>query len=400
MSRFDKILDFNMCIGCGLCESLGKERGYKLSLKQNGFYSVDVPKDSMRDILLESKIAACCPSISISGVGDSNKWGHHLGIYNTYSTDAVIRHKASSGGFVSACCIYLLEQGLVDGVLHVGLSDNSSIENKLKISTTKDEVVQNCSSRYAPALVFSDIKQILDKDNKTYVFVGKSCDVLCMNNFITEYPEYQNRIYCTICIFCAGMPSYNASKRVAESFKLSKEITRFQYRGNGWPGSFTVSYSDGSVNKKSYIDTWMNYLGKDIHYRCKVCPDSVGTIADIAVCDSWIYENGEIKFDDRPGVSCVLLRSGKSAEVFNSMIKSACIEAEAIDESILNHIQPNHIRKRLSSGYKLILINLCTGNLFNLKKLSLIRLCSQYNVIKGIKDAIGAKQRFYKWTKK
>lgn len=387
-------------MGCGLCESLGKDRGYKLSLKKNGFYSVDVPNDSMRDILLESKIASCCPSITISGVGDSNIWGRHLGIYNAYSTDVTIRHRASSGGFVSACCIFLLEQGFVDGVLHVGLSDDSSIENKLKISTTKDEIVNNCSSRYAPALVFSDIKQILDKDNRTYAFVGKSCDILCLHNFVTEYPEYKKRIYCTICIFCAGMPSYNASKRAAESFKTSKEITRFQYRGNGWPGSFTVSYSDGSCNKKTYIDAWMNYFGKDIHYRCKVCPDSVGTIADIAVCDSWIFEDGKIKFDNRPGESCVLLRSGKSTKIFNSMEKHACIEATAINDSVLNNIQPNHVRKRLSSGYKLVFINLLTNNLFALRNLSVFKLCSQYNILRGIKEAIGAKQRLNKWTKK
>lgn len=389
-----------MCIGCGLCDSLGKDKGYHLSLKKNGFYSVDIPENNKRDSVLESKIASCCPSISISGVGDSCIWGHYLGIYKAFSTDATIRYKASSGGFVTACCVYLLEEGVVDGVLHVGLVDGSSIENKLKVSTTKDEVISNCSSRYAPALVFNDIRQILDKDDRKYAFVGKSCDILCLKNFVKEYPKYENRIYITICIFCAGMPSYNASKKIAESFQTSKDIVGYQYRGNGWPGSFTITYKDGSCKKKTYIDAWMNYLGKDIHYRCKVCPDSVGTIADIAVCDSWIYENNKINFNDRPGISCVLLRSIKAKDVFDSMQKKSYIEAAKMDDSILWKIQPNHVRKRLSSGYKLWLVNIITNNLFWLKDLSILRLCSKYNVLRGIKEAIGAKQRLSKWIKK
>lgn len=400
MSKFDKIIGYKLCMGCGLCESLGKEKGYKLSLKPNGFYSVDVPESSIRDTLLEAKLASCCPSVSISGVSDSNIWGHNVGVYNAYSTDSNIRYKASSGGFVTSTCIYLLEKGLVNGVLHVGLVDGSPIENKLKVSFTKEEIINNCSSRYAPALVFSEIKQILDLDNKKYAFVGKSCDILCLNNFIKEYPSYKDRIYCTICIFCAGMPSYNASIKIADSFKTTQGISRYQYRGNGWPGDFTIIYDDSSCNIKTYEDAWMNYLGKDIHYRCKVCPDSVGTIADISVCDSWVYENGKISFADRPGVSCVLLRSSKSKVIFDSMLSDTCIEADLMEESMLNYVQPNHVRKRLSSGYKLAFVNFTTGRLFNLKDLSLIRLCAQYNILRGIKEALGAKQRLNNWLSK
>ena len=82
------------------------------------------------------------------------------------------------------------------------------------------------------------------------------------------------------------------------------------------------------------------------------------------------------------------------------MLSDTYIEADLMEESMLNYVQPNHVRKRLSSGYKLAFVNFTTGRLFNLKDLSLIRLCAQYNILRGIKEALGAKQRLNNWLSK
>ena len=65
MSRFDEVLSKKMCLGCGLCESIGKNEGYKMQLSSNGFYNV-VPPDK-RNLKFENEIENICPSINIYG---------------------------------------------------------------------------------------------------------------------------------------------------------------------------------------------------------------------------------------------------------------------------------------------------------------------------------------------
>lgn len=397
MARFDKIIKNNLCLGCGLCSSFGKEDGYRISLKKNGFYSLDIPEESKRNKYLEKRMASCCPSVTIEGAGSSNVWGDNLLVRNAYSTNDEIRFRGSSGGFVTTACIYLIETKAVDAILHVGVESGSCLLNTLKVSKTVDEIKANCSSRYAPALMFDNLKQILDASNDTYALVGKSCDILCLKNFEREFPEYKGRIKITIAIFCAGMPSYNATKKIESKFNHSGTIEKIQYRGNGWPGSFTIKYHDGTENKIAYEDAWMNYLGKDIHFRCKICPDSIGTIADISVGDSWIIENGKTVFKERPGISCVLSHTKAGKQLVVSMESSGSILTEPLSESYLNKIQPNHIRKRLSSAFKIPIVRLMTMGVFKIQNLKLINLFFQYNLMRGVKESIGVWRRYDKW---
>lgn len=399
MARFDRIINNKLCLGCGLCASLGKENGYDVTLKKNGFYSIDIPEESKRDYFLEAKMANCCPSISIKGVNSSNVWGKNLLLHNAYSTDDSIRYHGSSGGFVTAACIQLIETKLVNAILHVGLRTDSHILNVLKVSKTADEIKVNCSSRYAPALMFDNLKQILDSSDDTYALVGKSCDILCYKNFESEFPEYKGRIKYTIAIFCAGMPSYKASEKIAKIFKSTSEIKHVHYRGDGWPGSFTVVYNDGSMKSTSYENAWMNYLGKDIHFRCKICPDSIGTIADISVGDSWLTENGKVVFNDKPGISCVLVHTETGKQLMDVMDQSRAVVLEPLTETYLNLIQPNHIRKRLSSAFKIPVVRMMSLGTFNISHMNLLGMFFKYNILRGIKESIGVRKRLKKWKK-
>ncbi len=400
MKRIDKVCQSKICLGCGLCQSLGTSCGYKIILGSNGFYTLQLPDELSRNESLEETMMQCCPAVSINGVGDASVWGHYVEMRNAWSTDDEIRHKASSGGFVSSVGIYLLQNGLVDGVLQVGPDENSPFLNKLKISTSIEEIKANCSSRYAPAVLLSDLKQILDVNNRKYLFVGKSCDILGLNNFLQKYPQYRDRIVCTIAIFCAGMPSYEASKKIASTFHTNKEITKYRYRGNGWPGDFTITYADNSIHSMKYEEAWMKYLGRDIHLRCKICPDSIGTIADFSVGDSWILKNGRPSFQDRPGISCVIVRNQKAAGFFNAMEIGGYINSSPLEEQYLDEIQPNHIRKRLSSPYKIAMLKIMLPHTICIRNMALLRMAMKYNLPRGFKDFIGARTRFKTWLKR
>ena len=396
MSRFDKLVNSKLCLGCGLCESLGQNNGYKMRLCEDGFWRVQIPKS--RDLKLEKQITKCCPSIELVGVGDSEIWGHYIRIIRAYSNDNNTRFVSSSGGIVTETCCYLLDNKIVDAVLQVGVSNEDYLTNELRVARTTEEVKANSSSRYAPALMFNKLKQLLDSSTESFAFVGKSCDVLCVNNFENQYPIYKGRIKYKVAILCAGMPSLNATVKIENSNVDRKyNIASIRYRGNGWPGTFTVKYQDGSKYCMDYENAWMNYLGRYLHHRCKICPDSVGTIADILVGDAWEIKDNAPSFEERPGVSLVIIRNEKADHIVINMEKQGFITSSEVAEHYLNTIQPNHVRKRTSSGFKIASTRLLSPGLLRNRQLKLMHLMVKYNILRGIRDFWGSLKRYRKW---
>ena len=394
-TRFSRIHKNRLCIGCGLCESLGKDRGYRLSLKSSGFYFVDLPVTRVSE--LEERMANCCPAISLIGDGTSGIWGNYISMTRAYSTDTQLRYHASSGGIVSAICKYAIESGFSDAVLHVGVDPTDSLQNRLLISRTPEDVVSRAASRYAPALMFSDLRQILDSTEESFVFVGKSCDILAIKNFLSEFKEYAGRIRLCVSIFCAGMPSYVATKRIIDSFNKSISPVSVKYRGDGWPGCFTVKGEDGEAYRMEYSEEWNKYLGPTIHFRCKICPDSIGSLADISVGDAWHLISGKPDFKEKDGESCVLVRSEIGEQLIERMKALGLIVVSPLSECDLALMQFNHIRKRTSSAYKIIVMKIVLPGLIRTKNLNLIKLGSKYNVFKGLRDMVGAYKRFQRW---
>ena len=74
-----------------------------------------------------------------------------------WSADKDIRRQSSSGGVTSALAVYLLESHQVDGVLHVGVQENTYLYNRLYVSRNREDILSRNASRYAPAEVFNHI---------------------------------------------------------------------------------------------------------------------------------------------------------------------------------------------------------------------------------------------------
>ena len=110
----DRIKKYELCIGCGLCESvLGTER-CKMEINTKGFYipvlSSQITNDE-RDLINQ-----LCPGIHIETDGNDSDWGSMKAISESCASESEIRYKAASGGVVSSLAIYLLEQHKVDAI--------------------------------------------------------------------------------------------------------------------------------------------------------------------------------------------------------------------------------------------------------------------------------------------
>lgn len=186
----NKIVKNSLCLGCGLCSSvLGKDK-CEMVLTEKGFYEPKVKQPTTKK---ENKIVKqLCPGIHVETSPHEGVWRSMKSIAEAWSANPEIHHKAASGGVITSLAIYLVEQHKVDAILQVGVRDDSYLYNELKVSRSREDILHNAQSRYAPALVFDRIKQILDSSDETYAFIGKPCDMAAMQNFAESFLNTNN----------------------------------------------------------------------------------------------------------------------------------------------------------------------------------------------------------------
>ena len=381
-----------MCNGCGLCESVCS--GVKMRCREDGFYFPHAESVSQDDIRLIRRI---CPGLNVIGKkgGNHSIWGDVKKACNAWASDADIRHSSSSGGVTTALAIYLLESGKVDAILHVGTDDNDDYRsNHLCVSRSLGDVLKRNASRYAPALVFNHIKEILDSDSCTYAFIGKPCDIAGMQNLVNTFPQYKGRIAYYLAIFCAGIPSFNATAQAIASLGHEAPVASVRYRGDGWPGYFTVTYTDGTRRQMTYNDGWGMILGKQLAFRCKVCPDSIGLLADIASGDAWNTRNGYPDFTEGEGRNFCFVRTLQGEELMREAAEAGYINMEQLDIDEVSHMQPYQHRRRKEAGWRIAAACLMSGFKVRFKRTGWVRNALTTNPLKGLRILLGSMKRY------
>lgn len=399
MDFISKIKKSDLCLGCGLCEAIDASH-CKMQLTEDGFYS---PQFSFLSDATMSIVKNVCPGITVHASKVSSHdsmWGNIVKVSNAWSAESDMRRISSSGGVTSALAIYLLETGQVDGVLHVGVEEESYLYNKLFVSRTREEVLQRNSSRYAPAAVFNEIFHILDASgDDLFAFIGKPCDIAAMQNLVRAYPQYVNRISHYLSIFCAGMPSYGATRKALSTFGKNEEPVSLRYRGAGWPGFFTATYGDGSECKMTYNDSWGNILGKQLGLRCKICPDGIGMLADISSGDSWNTKDGYPDFTEGDGRNFCFVRTQKGKTLFDEAVKAGYIVEEELDVDKVRTMQAYQYERRRMVGWRIAAVQIMTLGLLRFDNLGYAHMAMQVRLAKGLREMAGTMKRFLKQRK-
>lgn len=387
----NKIKKYDLCIGCGLCESVLSKDKCQMVLNERGFYEPVInEKLAKNEKLLVKKI---CPGIHVETTKHKGAWGSMIAISEAWSTNPLIRHKAASGGVITSLAIYLLETHKVDAILQVGVKENNYLLNELKVSRTREDVELNARSRYAPALVFNDIRKILDTNKGRFAFIGKPCDIAGIKNFINEYSQYYGRIEYFLSIFCAGIPSYNATIQVWRQSGHLDEPISLKYRGDGWPGNFHAIFKNGDEYKISYRDSWGKILGKKLGFRCKICPDGIGMLADISVGDSWNTVDGYPDFSESEGKCFCMIRTQKGMDIMQDAIKAGYIESREMDIQIIKEQQAYQYNRRKIEGWRITPVQIITGGILNFKGLGIYRMAVRASIGYGVRNMVGTFKR-------
>lgn len=343
------------CCGCGLCAGV-KHAPFIKDVK--GFYHGVEHDDAIHAFFTQ-----VCPAggAQCARQDAASIWGKTLGTYTAYSKNEIVRHKASSGGVLTELCRYLLDTKTVDAVLHTGEDPQNPIATVLLCSTTADELMRGCGSRYTSSSPLLDIGAYLES-NKRYAFVGKPCDVTALRNYAKIDERVNQRFPYMFSFLCAGAPSEKANQKLLSRMGCgADDCVTLRYRGDGWPGYAKATDRDGNEYTLPYSVAWGEILGRDTRLICRFCLDGIGEMADISCGDAW-YLDGDQKpvFTEADGRNIVFCRTEAGQKLWNAVYEKQYVAAEDFQQNMdeIRYMQPYQYTRRASMHSSLVALKL------------------------------------------
>lgn len=345
----NEVVNSNLCTGCGICKSL-----YSNKVEMNCKDLFNRPKQIKKLTKKETnEFKNICPGIYQSSIDFKSPlhhdvWGQYFYSGKGYSLNDEIRHKSSSGGILSQTAIFLLENNIVSGIIHIGSDPLNPLENFVQVSKTRDEVINKSGSRYSPASPLISVVEIITSNPKNkYAFIGKPCDVTALRQAQKFHENLKTQISIVLSFFCAGTPSREGINKILTHFNVdSQNVKKFEFRGNGWPGE-TLVETETEKFKMKYEESWGKILGPTIQNRCKICADGIGENADIVSADVWdADERGYPKFEETNGNGLILSRSKIGNDLVKKMIDLNTIFSNNFNLDELKNIQPTQFERK------------------------------------------------------
>ena len=380
-----------LCTGCGICESIAPKGAMEMALNAEGYLRPKI--QTATDYGDDATIRDVCPGVRVDH-GELKAdyhaiWGPLVAVRAGHAADSEIRHKGSSGGVISALAVYLLEQGLVDFVAHIAVSQDDPLRNELQLSRTRDDVLHAAGSRYAPSAPLSALRELLDLGER-FAFIGKPCDIAALRRYARHDARVDELIPYMLSFMCAGIPSIKGTYELLENLGADRsQLKSFQYRGDGWPGMAKAITQEGQVFEMDYNSSWGNILNRHLQFRCKICPDGTGEFADVVCADAWYGKDGYPDFTEREGRSLVLSRTPQGESLIQAAVKSEAIRAQALPVDDIALMQPYQVnRKKMVLG-RLIATWLARGQAPRYKRLGLLRASLTANPIDWLRSACG-----------
>lgn len=344
----DRVLKGQLCTGCGLCAAAAPE-AIRMESAAPG-YSRPQQLEPISDAQ-ERVIAAACPGSVLESWPKAPNlhpyWGPWRQAATGWATDQALRHRASSGGALTGLAVHALKSGLVDRVVHVTADPAKPTRNRVVCSTTEAEVIEGAGSRYAASSPLAIMNQVLS-DGGRVAFIGKPCDASAVRRLARVDKRVDQHVAFVLTFFCAGIPSHAGADRVISAMGMDPaEVARFRYRGFGWPGLTVAEDHNGRRAEMTYAKSWGEHLAQETQFRCKICPDSVGGVADIACADAWHGDSrGYPLFEEQDGRSLIMTRTEAGEALLRSALESGAIDALPFDVQEIDAIQPYQARRK------------------------------------------------------
>lgn len=393
MENITKILEEKMCCGCGACYSICPKECINIIEGNVNFPHIDINKC----INCGKCIKVCPGNQNIKRILDNENINIEEAIEEikvSYSTNYVLRNNSASGGVITQVISYMLENKLIDGAVVVTQSEEDPLKNTVKVVEDLNELYESQGSRYSPSSNCSILKEIINNNEyNKLVFVGKPCDIEAVNNMCKLNKSLNEKIVLKIAIMCNHTPTRQGLKKLLKFYNIdSNEIRKMKFRGNGWPGNFSIRKKDGQVFEIGYFEAWNKYLAFDYNEACNYCMNPFPLAADLIVGDPW----GEEFADEKVGISLIIIRKN-GMEIINELERINILQSSNVKfDDVLRY------QKHLLIKHKDFKLNSLVFKGIHRHKVRMSELISFFNgdysnILKYFKRIIKYRIQFIMW---
>lgn len=325
------LCEIDQCTGCSACANICPFNCIEMQSNDSGFL---IPQIKIETCVECGKCRKVCPVLNPVLLNKPKQ------VLAACSRDIKERDKSASGGLASVFYREILQN---DGVAY-GVTINEEhyavyerIENEKQIDLFR-------GSKYTGSLmddVYLKVRKDL-KSNKKVLFIGMSCQVAGILNFLEE--KYKENLL-VVDILCHGMPSHEYFKEYIETLenKKGEKIKAISFRDNNI-FRLKCKFSDSSYECKGRYDGYFaGYTGM-LFYRdcCYSCPYAkIERNSDITLADFWGCEKEESLQPSEKGISMVLLNTEKGEHFFKTIEKDINYVEETIEKALQTNEQLN-----------------------------------------------------------
>lgn len=237
----------------------------------------------------------------------------------------------------------------IDGAVVTKFDSKEKLLVNTFVATTKEEIIQARSSKYAPVSlnhVISDIKQRKGK----YVIVGLPCHIQSFRKYEQMDSVFKNMIFAYFGLYCSYGRTFDLTSYVLKKRNVSLEnLNYFAYRDEGCLGSMIVKGESTTkhtpVNiKEKFEHYYLPLRAFFVPRRCLLCVDHFSELADVSFGDIHIppYINDEI------GVNSVVVRNEKLLSLIKMARDENYIHLDALSADVLLSSQKVLFQKKKS----------------------------------------------------
>lgn len=326
-------LNYDLCIGCGMCASLCPVNAIEMK-KNDELFSAPV--------LNENKCVNCgvcaefCPNsknalISMNKAVAEEENYHIFGLHSAKgfllrsSEDGV--EKSASGGVATALAKKMLENGMIDAVVNAKsvVAKNTDIHFIGSISRSADDLEKSRGSFYAPISFENALNEIKnDETIKSILVIGTPCVARGFKKMLLSRKQYGIEKCYTFSLACSHNVNGMLSAYLADTFGIDREkewSVNFRDKKNALNATnFNTAFTDENGDtlarenryKSQFTPMWRSFAFS--MNCCNSCSDFWGFDADVSVKDAW----GKWS-KDKDAKSIVIFRNSELERMMNDM---------------------------------------------------------------------------------
>lgn len=337
----DDVVQRRQCMGCGFCTlplNVTQSRGHMEFDPNRGHHVPRFDGPSPEDFV--------CPGARMDlpalaqakhGKQPNDPWlGTVIATRAAYACDSRLRSSAASGGVIPALLSHLFESGQIDCAYCVepGTAPETATGTIIRRSP---DLSRTHGSVYHPVNFGSRLGELV-AGHERFAFVGLPCEIAALEMLKARQPALANRHIISIGLFCGGINTFAGVAYYLEGFvEVRGKVEQIAYRVGNWPGYMRVKLQ-GRPDSLQIPRIKGNTRWKILRYvigfqgywmlpRCRICPDQVADLADIAVGDPHLPR---FRSREGAGFSAVITRTSRGETLFAAALASGHLSEESL----------------------------------------------------------------------